>query len=76
MPLFSKKPLKLSLGIFTLLSFLATVSVALMHRKGIRNIPFKWHPRLAVSSICLHWFMETSVCCCIFKNMHPEQPAE
>jgi hypothetical protein len=51
-PIFGK-PLILYLGIVTLISFLVTASVAVMTLKGIRTIPFKWHPRLAVFSICL-----------------------
>ena len=51
-PIFGK-PLIMYLGILTLLSFLATASVGLMNMKGITVIPFKWHPRLAVFSICL-----------------------
>jgi hypothetical protein len=47
------KPLIMYLGIFTLLSFLATASIAIMNMKGITAIPFAWHPRLAVFSICL-----------------------
>ena len=51
-PIFGK-PLILYLGIVTLISFLVTASIAVMTLKGIRTIPFKWHPRLAVFSICL-----------------------
>jgi phosphatidylglycerophosphate synthase len=47
------KPVILYLGIITLLSFLVTASIAVMALKGIRTIPFKWHPRLAVFSIFL-----------------------
>ncbi|MFA5266620.1 MAG: hypothetical protein WC379_01510 [Methanoregula sp.] len=41
------------LGILTLLSFLFTASIAIMTLKGIRTIPFKWHPRLAAFAIFL-----------------------
>jgi hypothetical protein len=47
------KPLIMYLGILTLFSFLVTASVGLMNMKGITIVPFKWHPRLAVFSICL-----------------------
>lgn len=47
------KPLILYLGILTLLSFLATATVGILNMKGITTIPFVWHPRLAVFSICL-----------------------
>jgi hypothetical protein len=47
------KPLIMYLGILTLLSFLATASVGVLNMKGITTIPFVWHPRLAVLSICL-----------------------
>ena len=50
---FFGKPLILWLKIFPLLSFLVSTSIALMKMRGIRSIPFKWHPRLAVFSICL-----------------------
>jgi hypothetical protein len=51
-PIFGK-PLIMYLGILTLLSFLATATVGALNMKGITTIPFKWHPRLAVFSICL-----------------------
>lgn len=41
------------LGMATLTSFLFTASIAVMNRRGIHRIPFRWHPRLAVFSICL-----------------------
>ena len=47
------KPLILYLGIFTLLAFLFTATIAVLHHKGIRAISFKWHPRCAVVAICL-----------------------
>ena len=47
------KPLIMYLGILTLLAFLFTASIAVMNLKGIRTIPFKWHPRCAVFSISL-----------------------
>ncbi len=46
-------PLIVYLGILTLFSFLLTASIALMNIKGKNWIPFKWHSRLAIFSICL-----------------------
>jgi hypothetical protein len=46
------KPLIMYLGILTLCLFLITASIAIMNMKGIRTIPFKWHPRMAVIAIC------------------------
>lgn len=51
-PVFGK-PLIMYLGILTLLAFLFTASIAVITLKGIRTIPFKWHPRCAVFSILL-----------------------
>jgi len=51
-PIFGK-PLIMYLGILTLLSFLSTATVGALNFKGITIIPFVWHPRLAVFSICL-----------------------
>ncbi len=47
------KPLIMYLGILTLSSFLFTASIAVLNRRGIHSIPFKWHPRMAVFSIAL-----------------------
>ena len=47
------KPLIIYLGIITLLAFLFTASIAFMTMKGIRTIPFKWHPRCAAVAIVL-----------------------
>ncbi|WAC04961.1 MAG: hypothetical protein OS112_11000 [Methanoregula sp.] len=47
------KPLIMYLGIVTLLSFFTTALIAILNMKGINNIPFIWHPRLAVLSIFL-----------------------
>jgi hypothetical protein len=47
------KPLIMYGGILTLLSFLFTASISIMNKKGIHTIPFKWHPRMAIISICL-----------------------
>lgn len=47
------KPLIIYLGILTLSSFLFTASIAVLNRRGINKIPFKWHPRMAALSISL-----------------------
>lgn len=47
------KPLIFYLGILTFFSFLFTALIGLLNWKGIRIIPFKWHPRMAVISITL-----------------------
>lgn len=47
------RPLIFYLGIITLSSFLFTASIAVMNRRGIAIIPFKWHPRMAAISITL-----------------------
>jgi hypothetical protein len=51
-PVFGK-PLILYLGILTLTAFLVTASIAILNRRGIHTIPFKWHPRCAVLAISL-----------------------
>lgn len=47
------KPVVLYLGILTLASFAFTALVGFLNFKGIRAIPFKWHPRLALFSLTL-----------------------
>ena len=39
------------LGILTLLLLLFTASIAILNRRGIAYIPFKWHPRFAKITI-------------------------
>jgi hypothetical protein len=51
-PIFGR-PLIMYLGILTLLAFLFTASIAVMTMKGIRTIPFRWHPRCAAAAIVL-----------------------
>ena len=46
------KPLIMYLGILTLCLFLFVAAIAVMNKKGIRTIPFKWHPRMAAIAIC------------------------
>jgi hypothetical protein len=47
------KPLIMYLGIVTLAGFLLTASIPILNKKGIRIIPFAWHPRCAALAICL-----------------------
>jgi len=47
------KPLIMYLGIAVLASFLFTASIAIMAKKGMHFINFKWHPRMAMVSILL-----------------------
>jgi hypothetical protein len=47
------KPLIMYLGIVTLAVLLFTVSVPVLNKRGIRIIPFTWHPRLAMLAIGL-----------------------
>lgn len=47
------KPLILYLGILTLLSLLVTASIAVLNKKGIRVIPFRWHAACAALTILL-----------------------
>ncbi|MDD4931669.1 MAG: hypothetical protein PHG66_06020 [Candidatus Colwellbacteria bacterium] len=51
-PIFGK-PLIMYLGIITLLSFISTATIGFLNFKGIRKIPFKWHPRMALISLSL-----------------------
>ncbi len=50
------RPLIMYLGITTLLSFLFTASIAVLNFRGIRTVPFTWHPRVAAFSLCLALF--------------------
>ncbi|QQG44766.1 MAG: hypothetical protein HYW86_02520 [Candidatus Roizmanbacteria bacterium] len=47
------KPLIMYTGILTLISFLITALVGYLNYRGIRTIPFKYHPWLAAISITL-----------------------
>ncbi len=47
------KPLIMYLGILTFLSFLLTATIAILNKKGIHKIPFKWHPIMGIFSITL-----------------------
>ena len=47
------KPLVMYGGILTFFLLLFTASVGFLNMKGIRTIPFKWHPRLAGATIIM-----------------------
>ena len=47
------KPLIMYLGILTLLAILVTAGIAVMNKKGVHIIPFRWHPVCAGSAILL-----------------------
>ena len=49
--LFLGKPLVMYGGIVTFLLLLFTATVGFLNFKGIQTIPFKWHPRLALTTI-------------------------
>ena len=46
-------PLIAYLGTITLVSLLLTASISVMNKRGIRLIPFRWHPRMAAVTIML-----------------------
>lgn len=47
------KPLIMYGGILTFLLLLFTATVGALNFKGISVIPFKWHPRLALTTIII-----------------------
>ena len=47
------KPLIMYLGIITLLAILFTAAIPVMNKKGIRTVPFRWHPVCAGAAIIL-----------------------
>jgi hypothetical protein len=47
------KPLIVYLGILTLLSLLTTASIGFLNLRGIRTIPFRYHPVCAGLTILL-----------------------
>ncbi len=51
--LFLGKPLIMYGGIFTFLLLVFTATVGALNFKGITVIPFKWHPRLAFTTIAV-----------------------
>lgn len=48
---FLGKPLIMYGGIITFLLLLFTATIGILNMKGISIIPFKWHPRLAITTI-------------------------
>lgn len=57
------KPVIFYLGVITLFSFFFTASIAMMNKRGISYISFKWHPRMAKISLVLalaHGFLALS----------------
>jgi hypothetical protein len=44
-------PLVMYGGIMTLLLLLSTATIGYLNFRGIATIPFKWHPRLAITTI-------------------------
>jgi hypothetical protein len=51
--LFLGKPLIMYGGIFTFILMMTTAIVGFLNFKGIHTIPFKWHPRLALTTIII-----------------------
>jgi len=49
--LFLGYPLVMYGGILTFLLLLTTATIGALNFKGIVTIPFKWHPRLAITTI-------------------------
>lgn len=47
------KPLIMYLGILALLAILFTALIAILNKRKIRKIPFKWHPRAAMFAIAI-----------------------
>ena len=47
------KPLIMYLGLMTLLSFSFTASIAIMNKRDIKIIPFRYHPKMAIFSLTL-----------------------
>jgi dolichyl-phosphate-mannose--protein O-mannosyl transferase len=47
------RPLLVWMGMLTLLAILLTAAIAVLNRRGVRTIPFVWHPRCAVIAVVL-----------------------
>jgi hypothetical protein len=47
------KPVILYLGFLTVTVLLFTATIPILNQNGIRTIPFVWHPRCAMVTICL-----------------------
>ncbi|MCK6462924.1 MAG: hypothetical protein L6Q29_03865 [Candidatus Pacebacteria bacterium] len=46
-------PVLMYFGFLAYFSLLFTASIATMNRRGINKIPFRWHPRMAITTIIL-----------------------
>lgn len=51
--LFLGKPLIMYSGLLTFIFLLFTATVGALNYNGISVIPFKWHPRLAITTITI-----------------------
>lgn len=47
------RPLIAYMGMLTLISLILTALTAILNKRGIRIIPFEWHPRLAALTVIL-----------------------
>lgn len=47
------KPVVMYMGIITYFSFIFTATIGLLNFRGNTIIPFKWHPRMAATSLIL-----------------------
>lgn len=62
--LFLGQPLFMFWGMLAFFFLLFTATVGALNFKGITKIPFKWHPRLAITTIIfalIHVFMVLSI---------------
>ncbi|KKT16226.1 MAG: hypothetical protein A2654_00170 [Candidatus Nealsonbacteria bacterium RIFCSPHIGHO2_01_FULL_43_31] len=58
------KPIIFHTGVLTLVFFLLAALIGYLNFKGIRTIPFKWHPRVVAVAILLgliHGFLGLSI---------------
>ncbi len=58
------RPLFAYFGLLTFLLILSAATVGRLNFKGNSTIPFKWHPRLAITAIIIgsiHMFLALSV---------------
>ena len=58
------KPLIMYMGILTYISLVSTAIIGYLNFHGVHIVPFKWHPRFAITSIILaslHALMGLSV---------------
>lgn len=63
---FLARPFIISVGLVTLICFLATASIAVMNKQGNNKVPIKWHYILAKVSIALlfiYLFLVASMFC-------------